>query len=112
MPALLLLAALIAVNIAYLALLDRNDRRERAERAAAAERADAERQVLLQRIQAPEQAVYEHATSKPAATHVPPAAGFDDDESFWQARGEFSREELAAALAEAEMAERAPTVTG
>lgn len=45
-----LLAALVAVNIAYLVLLDRRDTRDRSERA-----------VLLQRIQAPEAAVYEHA---------------------------------------------------
>lgn len=46
-----LLAALVAVNVAYLLLLDRKDKRDRDER-----------QVLLQRIQAPEAAVYEHAT--------------------------------------------------
>ena len=45
-----LLAALVAMNIAYLVLLDRKDRRDRAERA-----------TLLQRIQAPDAAVYEHA---------------------------------------------------
>jgi hypothetical protein len=44
-----LLAALVAVNIAYLVFLDRKDARERAER-----------QTLLQRIQAPEAAVVEH----------------------------------------------------
>ena len=46
-----LIAALIAVNVAYLVLLDRKDARDREER-----------QTLLQRIQAPEAAVYEHAT--------------------------------------------------
>lgn len=46
-----LLIALVAVNVAYLVLLDRRDTRDVAERA-----------VLLQRIQAPEAAVYEHAT--------------------------------------------------
>ena len=46
-----LLSALVAVNIAYLVLMDRKDARDREER-----------QTLLQRIQAPEAAVYEHAT--------------------------------------------------
>lgn len=45
-----LLTALVAVNVAYLVLLDRRDTRDRSERA-----------TLLQRIQAPEAAVYEHA---------------------------------------------------
>ena len=53
-----LLAALVAVNIAYLVLMDRNDVRAQTERDANRE----ERQTLLQRIQAPEAAVYEHAT--------------------------------------------------
>lgn len=44
-----LLAALVAVNVAYLMYLDRNDKR------AHAERAD-----LLQRIQAPQAAVAQH----------------------------------------------------
>lgn len=54
----LMAVALIASIAGFLALLDRNAARAKAEREA--ERA--ERQVLLQRIQAPEAAVYEHAT--------------------------------------------------
>lgn len=60
----LLLAALIAVNVAYLWLLDRRDSRDRAERAS-----------WLQRIQAPQAAVYEHHAAvtppEPAATPFP-----------------------------------------
>ena len=52
------LAALAAVTIAYLILLDRKDARGKQERDADRE----ERQTLLQRIQAPEAAVYERAT--------------------------------------------------
>lgn len=44
-----LLAALVAVNVAYLVLLDRKDGRDRVERAN-----------TLQRIQAPEAAVVQH----------------------------------------------------
>lgn len=43
--------ALIAQTAAFVWIIDRKDKRERDER-----------QVLLQRIQAPEAAVYEHAT--------------------------------------------------
>lgn len=53
----LLIAALILAIAGFLILLDRNASRARLEREA--ERT--ERQVLLQRIQAPEAAVYEHA---------------------------------------------------
>lgn len=105
----LTIAALVAVNIAYLVLLDRNDHRARLERSAREGAADAERQVLLQRIQAPEQAVYEHATRAPAEIHMPAAVGFDDDSEYWESRG-VSREELAEALAEAERAERGAAV--
>lgn len=59
-----LLAALVAVNIAYLLLLDRRDQRDRAERA-----------VLLQRVQAPQAAVYEHhqqvSPPEPPASALP-----------------------------------------
>lgn len=46
-----LIFAVVAVNVAYIVFLDRRDQRERVERAH-----------LLQRIQAPEAAVYQHAT--------------------------------------------------
>lgn len=46
----ILVTALVAVNIAYLFLLDRRDRRH-----------DSQVNRLLQRVQAPEQAVLEHA---------------------------------------------------
>jgi hypothetical protein len=51
------LAALVAVNIAYLIFLDRNDARAKLERDADRE----ERQTLLQRIQAPHVAVVDHS---------------------------------------------------
>lgn len=50
-----LLTGLILVNAGFLVLLDRRDSRDRDERS-----------VLLQRIQAPEQAVYEHAVTEHA----------------------------------------------
>lgn len=55
-----LTAALILAIAGFLVLLDRKDTRDRAER-----------QVLLQRIQAPEAAVYEHATQHQPADSDP-----------------------------------------
>lgn len=59
-----LLIALIAVNVAYLTLLDRRDSRDRVERAS-----------WLQRIQAPHAAVYEHHAAvtppEPATSPLP-----------------------------------------
>lgn len=52
-----LIAALILAITGFLVLLDRKDARAKLERDADRQ----ERQVLLQRIQAPEAAVYEHA---------------------------------------------------
>jgi hypothetical protein len=59
-----LLTCLVAVNVAYLVLLDRKDARDRDER-----------QVLLQRIQAPESATYEHAVQQlpPDPSGMPPS---------------------------------------
>jgi hypothetical protein len=62
-----LLAAFVAVNIAYLVLLDRKDTRCRLERDSDRD----ERQVLLQRIQAPEAATYEHAAQRLPADPSP-----------------------------------------
>lgn len=55
-----------------------------------------ERAGLLQRIQAPAQAVAEH-TAQATVLRSPPAVAPEDDDDFWQ-----SREELAERLAEAE----------
>lgn len=69
-----LLAALVAVNIAYLLLLDRRDTRDRTERDADR----AERQTLLQRIQAPQVAVVDH--SQGLMTDDPTSLPFSDEE--------------------------------
>jgi hypothetical protein len=55
-----LAAALILSVAGFLVILDRRDQRDRDER-----------QMLLQRIQAPEQAVYEHATRAPDPSPFP-----------------------------------------
>jgi len=49
---------------------------------------------MAQRIQAPQQAVYEHAAVQ--LPPDPPAVGFDDDAGYWEAR--LSKDELAEAL--------------
>lgn len=54
----------------------------------------AEVQELLQRIQAPEQAVVTYAAKTAAPAASPPGLPYDDDQAFFA-----SREELAAALA-------------
>lgn len=53
---------------------------------------------LLQRVQAPEQAVMEHAMAQPLPS--PPAVIPDDDGDFWESR--MSKEELAEALMQQE----------
>lgn len=76
--------ALVLSQTAVIAFMLRDRRAERREMAA-------ERATLLQRIQAPEQAVMQHAF-----TELPPSPlplPYDDDEAFHA-----SREELAAAL--------------
>lgn len=72
--------------VGFLLLDRRTERRE-----AAAERAD-----LLQRIQAPQQAVYEHSVG--TRPPLPEPLPFDDDEAFHA-----SREDLVNALAGAEL---------
>lgn len=72
------LAALVAVNIAYLVLLDRRDTRDRAERAA-----------LHQRFQAPQAAIYEHHAAVTPAGPESPAGGMpmsDEEIALMQAR--------------------------
>lgn len=69
----LLLIALVAINVAYLVLLDRNDIR-----------AGLEREMLLQRIQAPELAVAQHAQPDMSESQGVPL--FDDDEQYWRDR--------------------------
>lgn len=59
----------------------------------------AERGDLLQRIQAPAQAVIDHSLAQPAIL-MPPVIGMDDDEGL----SELTTEELADRAAEAEMA--------
>lgn len=90
--------AAIAVICGFLLVLDRRDARAQLERAADRE----ERQALLQRIQAPSEAVFEHATREaPPVALAPPA--FDDDEEYWQARSGMTKEQLAEALAREEI---------
>jgi hypothetical protein len=60
-----------------------------------------ERQMLLNRIK-PETA---QIIALDTHAHTPPAVAFDDDEAYWESRG-VSREALADALAEAELAQR------
>lgn len=93
------IAALACVAGALIWAQDRRDQRERAERA-----------VLLQRIQAPREAVYEHATRTPAAvaTAQPAevaAVPLDDDLGYWAAAEGVSKEQLADALGRHELAE-------
>ena len=54
---------------------------------------------LCQRLQAPEQAVIEHAIGN--VTEQPPAVGPDNDRDFWEAH--MTKEQLAEALREAEL---------
>jgi hypothetical protein len=69
-----LLTALVAVNAAYLLLLDRRDRRDREDRAADRRQV----QYLLQRIQAPELAVIEHAQADVQADDPVPVTDADE----------------------------------
>lgn len=68
----LIFAAVVVVG-AYI-VIDRRDARERAERAG-----------LLQRIQAPDVAVAQHAAVDFEESETQP---FDDDATYWKAKGE------------------------
>ncbi len=74
----LLIVALTVQHVAYVVLLDRSVRSARQERAD-----------LLQRIQAPETAVYQHVvdTGTVAVSHLP----FDDDGAFLSYQDEARR---------------------
>lgn len=87
------LAAVGVLMVAFLVLQDRQARRlhelvnaHRLEVLGLVERSAAERSSLLQRIQAPEVAVAEHAGEVHAGT--PPAVPTTDDDAFWEARGD------------------------
>lgn len=64
-----------------------------------------ERQMLLNRIK-PETA---QVVALDTSAHTPPSVAFDDDDAYWNAQG-VTRDELAAALAEAELAQRGAAV--
>lgn len=68
-----LIAALIAVNVLYIRLLDRKDARQ-----------DRQVQRLCQRIQAPELAVIEH--DRPPTPDEPAVDTFDDSD-YWKSKG-------------------------
>lgn len=78
-----MIAAVIALTVIVLALLWER-RQDRAAIAAERERAAEERQGLLQRIQAPEVAVAQHAAQErpEGLLHVP----LDDDAAYWEDR--------------------------
>lgn len=75
------ICALLIALVAFLLIDRRSERREHA----------AERQTLLQRIQAPEAAVRQHEFATPAPDPEP--VPFEDDEAFHA-----TREEMAEAL--------------
>lgn len=78
-----MIVAVAALTLIVLALLWER-RQERASAAVERERAAKEREGLLQRIQAPEVAVAQHASQeRPAGLlHVP----LDDDAAYWEDR--------------------------
>jgi hypothetical protein len=102
----LLVVPLALIAVALIVLLDRALHRAAVERTA--HRHEVAR--LLQRIQAPEQAVYEHATGGSPPPAGPPAARYDDDESYWQATE--SKEQLAERLLRDELAQRVTSPGG
>lgn len=83
-----LLAALVAVNIAYLVLLDRNANRRTLELAAERD----ERAVLLQRIQAPDAAVVEHAQQRAHPDENPYPLTDEESAEAQEERARFIRE--------------------
>jgi hypothetical protein len=88
-----LLAALVAVNIAYLLLIDRRDSRDRTERAA-----------WLQRIQNPQAAVHEH--HRAVTPPDPPASPLPmSDEEMAEMMDGRIPSDLAAAIAKIEAVE-------
>jgi hypothetical protein len=91
------LITLTVVAIACLVLVELQNRRFQRERETwASERAD-----LLQRIQAPEQAVLEHQTVRGITS--PPAVNPFDDEDYWQAAN-MTKEQLAEQMTTLELA--------
>lgn len=109
-------AALVAIVVSALWLVFGLVRDERdtagAERNATAAAMDreratwaAERADLLQRIQAPAEAVVQHAMAAPVQS-MPAVVQLDDDEAHWEAQqAQMTKEELAARMFAQELAE-------
>ena len=92
------LITLTAVAIVCLVLVELQNRRFQQER----QEWVRERAELLQRIQAPDQAVIAHQARHDAIT-TPPAVRFDDDADYWQA-DRLTKEQLAEQMMALELA--------